>query len=225
MSSKTLLICLAALTQAGCAPDGEPAHPAGLALEIDGLQITIDELNSYDQYFRELDPTMGRNYRTSELLDQFLLPMRLAQRAFPEERAKARVEAAALAEVVGNGGYQELVRLGAVLGGFKPDKPFSRNQLPLALTRFAFDEDNVFKASPPIEVPQGFCLIASYRLHQGITTVEDQVEAYLVTFYTHDGSVFSTWYETEKHRIRNRVTYVHPDYRGALPAWVEWLDR
>jgi hypothetical protein len=220
LSSRTLFIC-AALILSGCTPDEEPVHPAGLALEIDGLQITVDELKRYDDYFRALDPTMGRMYRTSELLDQFVLPMRLAQRAFPEERAKARVEAAALAKLVGNGGYQELVRLGEVLGGYKPDKPFSRNQLPLALTRYAFDEENVFKASPPIEVPQGFCLIASYRLHQGVTTVEDLVDAYQVPFYTHTNSVFATWYETEKHRIRNRVTYVHPDYRGALPAWVE----
>ena len=220
MSSRTQLIC-AALILWGCAPEEGPTRPAGLALEIDGLQVTIDELHSYDDYFRELDPSMGRNYRTSELLDQFLLPLRLAQRAFPEQRAEARAEAAALAEVVGDGGYQELVRQGDVLGGFKPERPFSRNQLPLALSRYAFDADHVFLASPPIEVAQGFCLIATYRLHQGITTVEDQVEAYLVPFYTHSGALFASWYKAEKQRIRNRVTYVHPDYREALPPWVE----
>lgn len=202
-----------------CGPEDQPSPPPGVVLEVDGLEITAEELAQFDDYFESLDPTMGRNYRTREFLDQFVLPLRLAQRAFPEDRAEKRQRATVLAEAIGNGGYSALVERGEVYGGYKPDHPYSRNDLPLPVARFVFDENHLFQVSPPIEVAQGFALIATYRLMQGISTVQDRAEVYFVPFYTLDSSQFATWYEVQKDRIRNRVTYVHPDYRQALPSW------
>ncbi len=221
--SRNLPLYLIALIHCACAPDDQPSPPpgAGVVLEVDGLQITAEELRQFDDYFENLDPTMGRNYRTRELLDQFVLPLRLARRAFAEDRAEKRQRATVLAEAVGNSGYAGLVERGEVYGGVKPDHPYSRNDLPLPLARFAFDEDHLFKVSPPIEVAQGFALIATFQLMQGISTVEDQAEVYFVPFYTLDSAQFATWYEVQRDRIRNRVTFVHPDYREALPPWLK----
>jgi hypothetical protein len=219
--ARLALCLLAGLFPGSCGSGDQPAADPGLVLEIDGLRISAEELADFEDYFRELDPTMGRNYRIGELLDQFVLPLHLARRAFGEERARARDLATSLAALVGNGGYTELVKRGEVHGGYQPESPFGRNQLPMPVARYAFDERHLFQVSPPIEVPQGFCVIATYKLLQGVSTVQDRVEAYVVLFDTQSTGGFSTWYKAEKQRIGDRVTYVHPDYRDALPPWVK----
>lgn len=199
----------------------QASPPPGVILEIDGLRVTAEDIADFEDYFRELDPIMGRAYRTRELLDQTVLPLLLARRAFAEQRASEKRKAETLREMIGDGGYYELSGRGEPYGGFQPELPFGRNSLPRAVARYAFDDHHLFDVSPPIEVSQGFCLIATRRILRGTTTVEDQVEAYVVPFYTHAGQEFADWYEREKERVGHLVTYVHPDYREVLPPWVK----
>ena len=99
-----------------------------------------------------------------------------------------------------------------------------RYELPLAIARHAFSEDKIGVVSPVIETPQGFCLISVYRVERGASRINDVVELFQAPFYTAEAEEFGAWLKARQAEVADRVTYVHPDYRDAMPPWLSLPD-
>ncbi|MDP6929003.1 MAG: hypothetical protein QF412_04805 [Planctomycetota bacterium] len=205
-----------------CQPPDQVDPPPDLLLELDGMSFTRSEVEEYGRYIREeVDHRIGQLALTETVLDKVLIPMKLARRAFPEQRAQKEKHARALSTYVGNQGVAELAARGHTLGGYRPESPLTRNSLPLPVSRYVFDESNLGQVSPPIEVPQGYCVIASYDLERGLTRVSDRADVYQVPFYTHGGDDFAAWYQGAREALKGRITYAHPDVLDGLPPWLK----
>jgi hypothetical protein len=209
-----------ALALAGCAPEPDQQAPPGLVLECDGLRIWEHEIEPLLAYVHSVDRRTGRLSAVTGILDGHLIPLKLAERAFPEQRNQQRELAAGLRAVIGNGGYPELVARGRAMGR-DPCREVMRHQLPAAIAAWAFDPEHVGEVSPVIEVPQGFTLVSTFEVEQNTTRVTDRAETCQIAFYTHDAAEFGRWYEAQKARLAHAVTYLAPDYEGALPPWME----
>ena len=90
----------AALLLAACGGNA-PAAETRL-LVVDGIEVGITEVEPYLEFLGSFMPNAGRKTRVQLVLDQYLLPLRLAQRAFPKERAEQREHAEALCSVATN---------------------------------------------------------------------------------------------------------------------------
>lgn len=212
------LTCLAAPVTA-CGEAGTARSHPDTILEVDGLRIRQDELSELADYLRGVDARAGRLRIAAKALEH-LIPLHLARREFAGPRAELRARAEALRDAVGNGGYPELVVKSRLVGGYSPPRPFARHELPLPVARWAFDEARIGSVSPVLETPQGFCLVATREILRGVTRTGDRADALLVPFYTHSAKEFGAWWTHARARLRGRVTYVHPDYVRALPAWL-----
>ena len=117
-------LALAAACSCEEAPaDPQPQIPEGLILEFDGLRIWEHEVEPLLQYQRSLDSRTGPITLRANVLDTFLIPLKLAQREFPEQRAAKRALAEGLSRAVGNEGYPGLLQKGRRVAGEEPDKP------------------------------------------------------------------------------------------------------
>jgi hypothetical protein len=218
-----LLVGIAGICLFGCEEDPRlaPEPPPGLVMEIDGLQIWAREIEPWVAYVETVDRRTGRDAAIRGILDNHLIPLKLAQRAWAEPRDELRRRAEALARVVRNGGYPELVAKGRAVAGEPLAQTTGRLDLPLPIGAWAFDEDRIGHVSPLLETPQGFSLFSTYRIERGITRTVDRVEAYQVPFYTHPPVEFAAWLVEARAAVSDKVTYVHPGYRRALPPWVK----
>ncbi len=121
--------------------------------------------------------------------------------------------------------YNQLKRQGDRLGkktgvgGYEPDDPFPRNQLPLPVARWAFRGERLGMASKPIETRLGYTIIAGRELIPGISLPDELLHAYVVNFHTVTNGAFDALFKAQ--RATMRVTYVHPDLQSALPAWLK----
>jgi hypothetical protein len=217
-------LALAALVLGACGGEGrqttsQPPDP-DLLLSLDGgrIQVRAAEAAPFLEYLDGLDPTMGRNYRLRELLDQHLLPLALARAAFGPERQALRERAEALRAVADNS--LELRRKGELVGGLEPAEPLSRNDLPLPVAAWAFRPENLGAVSPPLETPQGFVLIAPLDLEPGLTAVTDQLRAFVVRFEHQDRDSFDAWLGRARQGLVGRIDHVAPTCRAALPLWL-----
>lgn len=215
-----LALLLASLAACDGRPAPEPGPPApDVVLEVDGLRISQQDVTAFDAYFHELDPHMGSDYRTRELLDRHVIPLALARRAFASQRAEFATRARELRSVADNA--LELERKGRLAGGFVSDPPLTRNALDLAVARFAFALENIGAASPPIETPRGWVLIAPLDIDQGLVPLMDRVRAVVVPFHTHESTEFDAWLLAAKKALAGKVTWVDPGLRNALPPFLE----
>lgn len=218
------------LGAAACDRAPPPGPGPDVALILDGIEIRKDELTEYVHYLGTTGERLGEILRTSVALDRHVIPMHLARRAFPAERAAQRERAEAMKRsVVASGdAYPQLRSKGELLGGEATPGKLARHQMELAQAIWCFDEANLGWVSPVLEVPQGFCLLAVQDMVQGPTRTEDGVDAYLVPFYVLDRGKFDAWYLEQKKLLADRLDHVHPDYVDALPAWITrpaWLKR
>jgi len=197
-----------------------PAPHTDVALEFDGLQIHEQEIAPLRDYVRSIDGRSGQLTMIGGILDSFLIPLKLAQRAWPEERAAQRELALGLVSAVGNEGYPGLVQKGRAVAGEPEAELKTRNDLPLPLQAWAFDQQKIGQVSPVIETPQGFAVISTYRIIEGRTRDGDTAEVYQVSFYTHGAKAFADWYYAERTSVAGKVTHVNEDYRRALPPWI-----
>lgn len=206
------------LVLAACGESSPPdARSDGVILEVDGLRFTRAEVARFDAYVDSIDRRVGRNTRTMGILERHLIPLKLAERAFPEERRTQRERCEALARVVGNGGYPELALKGAAVG---KEIVVTPSELPMAIAAWMFEDEHLGRVSPVLETPQGFCLAASYDIRRAATRPQDVAEGFLATFYTHDATEFGAWLKQAEAAIAGHVTYVDPDYRDAIPPWL-----
>jgi hypothetical protein len=210
---------LLALGVPGCGGDPAPAGtglPAGVLLAGDGIEVRLAELEAWLPYFDGVDRHASRNAKLRGALALHVLPIALARRAHAARRDDLRRDAEAMARVVGNGGFPELLVKGRPYGALRPANGWVRSELPIAVARLAFDPERLGQVSPVLETPQGFALIATSELRPGVSTVEDRVDAVLVTFYTHPPGEFEAWLRAEYERLAGRIR-VHPDHLDLLP--------
>ncbi len=208
---------------AGCGDSDTPAGdaPPGVVLELDGIQVTEAEISEYVDYILSVDKRTGKREMVRAILDQHILPVRLAQRAFAEQRQALRAQCEALAHAVGNGGYPALLRKGGPLVGNQDNLVLSRYELPLAIQRYAFDETRIGLLSPVIETPQGFSLVSVFNIERGMARPADRVEFFQVPFYVLGPTEFDAWLRQHQVEVAAKLTYVHPDYAEALPPWLQ----
>ena len=108
-------------------------------------------------------------------------------------------------------------------GGERPHRRerISRGDVELPVAAFVFEPTNIGAVSQPIEVPAGWMLAGCADLTQTRLPMEDVCECVQVAFFTHDAKFLREWKLELKTRLKDRVTYVHPDYRLAMPPWLQ----
>ena len=206
-----MLVVVATSSCGGNRPD-----PA-VVLVFDGLTIRLEEVEPYVRFLDGFVPEGGRKAKVQRALEEHLIPMRLAQRAFAAERAAQLAEARALCQVASNAAELEQ-HARALKEQRRAHFPRLHSKLPIAM--FLFEPMNLGAVSPPIEVPEGWSVVAGFDMRSGPLALDDSVDALQVAFFTHNGRDWTEWLAAEKLRVADTVTYVHPDYVHALPDWL-----
>lgn len=215
-SRTSLALAAALLVGAGCAE--EPTVATDLLLVVDGLEFRQADVAPYVAFLRSFVPESGEKTKVRVVLEEYLLPLRLAQRAFPEARQLALTRARGLCEVATNAAeLDEQSRL--LQQRQRANMSRRRPQMPVAM--FLFDPMKLGSVSEPLEVPVGYVVAAAFDLHESALMIDDYVESLQVPFVTHDTESWATWLEAEKERVATRVSYVHPEFREAMPSWLQ----
>jgi hypothetical protein len=206
---------LCAALPAACA--NEPQVPPDRLLVVDGIEITLGEVEPYVEFLGTYLPEGGRKSRIQVVLDEHVLPVRLAQRAFPEQRKRMLEQANALCAVATN--VHELEQQSRLIEDKTRRNLTRRHRLPIVM--FLFAPGSTGAVSPPLEVPYGYVVVGAYEMKEAPLMVDDYVDALLVGFPTHQPSEWKEWIEGEKQRVATKVSWVHPDYREAMPQWLQ----
>ena len=204
-----------ALLAGSCSEPKQP--PEERILVIDGIEIRRDEVAPFLAFIESFRPDIGHKTAVMMVVREHLLPLRIAQRAFAAERQQLRERANALVEVASN--VYELEQQTAALQ-HKRRSNLTRLKARLPVSMFLFDEMARGSVSPPIEVPQGWIVTGCFELYPSQIAMDDYADTLQVGFVTHTAKEWATWYEAEKARIADQCTFVHPDYRDSLPAWI-----
>ncbi|HEU4420824.1 MAG TPA: hypothetical protein VFT55_17935, partial [Planctomycetota bacterium] len=199
-----------ALLLAACG--GEAPAPESRLLVVDGIEIALTEVEPYIKFLADFMPNAGRKTRVQLVLDQYLLPLRLAQRAFPSQRAEQLARAEALCAIATN--VAELEQQAALLPPEMKDVRYlRRTQARLPVAMFLFDQMLQGSVSRPIEVPSGYFVVGCLELRESQSALDDHAKALQIGFVTHTGTEWKQWLEAEHARVADKVTFVHPDYR------------
>lgn len=218
-----LLAVLAGAVAASCSksPPVPPADEARL-LVIDGIEVRVAELTPYLAFFDSFLPEAGRKVKVQRVLEDHLLPLQLARRAFAEPRQKLLAEARQLGEVATNFYELEQQTTNVV---YRKRLNLTRLKPRLPVSMFLFDPLRTGSVSAPIEVPQGWIVAAAFELHESPLTSDDYVDGLQVAFFTHSDQEWLDWYDAQKKLLADKVTFVHPDYREAMPTWIRLPER
>ncbi len=204
--------------------DTKPAPPrVGVVLEIDGIEIRETELDELLAYVQASGDRLGKSFAARVVLDSHVLPLRVAQRALAPQRAELRAKAEGLRRsVMDSGGADPQLRAkGAIMGGEASRGLVSRAGMDLLQAAWCFPPENLGLVSPVLELPRGFCVMSVSDQQPGIELSGDLVNAYQVPFYTHERREFEAWWAEQKQLLRDKLTYVNPDYVDALPPWIK----
>lgn len=207
-------VLLLATIAAGC---GDKAPPETRLLVLDGIEVRLDEVEPFVAFLDESVPEGGRKTKIQRVLEEQILPLKLAQRAFPAERKALRERAEQLRSVATNA--HELEQQSTAMKDKRRAK-FPRLHAKLPVAMFLFRLENIGSVSQPIELPEGFAVVGSFDALQHQLALEDSVDALEVAFFTHGGSDWRNWLLAEQARVADKLTFVHPDYRFALPSWI-----
>jgi hypothetical protein len=187
-------------------------------LVLDGIEITLADVDPYVAFFDSWLPEGGRKSKVLRALDDLLIPLRLAQRAFPAERAQLRARAEALCSVATNA-YELEQQSQQVKDKRRSNLTRSTALLPVAM--HVFDPSRVGAVSPPLELPHGWFVVGVFDLQPSPGLVmADYVDALQVGFVTHTSPQFMAWYLEQQQQLADKATFVHPDYEHAMPPWV-----
>lgn len=218
-TSRSLLLLLAAAS-AFAACDDAPATPKpapDVMLIVDGIEIKVAEVERYAAVLAATAPELSRKTVHRHLLENYVLPLRLAQREFAARRAELRQQAAALADVATN--VLELEQRSTQL--FAKRKSITRRQVEPPVAEFAFDREKMGSVSGVLEVPHGFIVAGCYDILESAVVNEDVADLLQVGFSTHTNAEWSDWLRQTFEKIADKVTYVHPDHRESLPTWMK----
>ena len=213
-TGRALALALLASCGEHLAPTPQPPRAEDILLSIDGIDITFGELRPYIDFLASIHPDTGRKTMVQVVLEQHVLPLRLAERAFPEERQRQRQIATDLRSVVTNIDELEAQQLSV-----RESKRYGRTQLPIPVAQFLFDPLTTGGLSQPIAVPRGFIVAGARDYLESPIVAHDLVDTTMAGFFTHGTRDWLLWLEAEQNRVADKLTYVHPDYREALPAW------
>lgn len=211
------LLLAASAAVPGCGDERQGTAETRL-LVLDGICITLDDVAPYLAFLDACLPEGGHKTKVQKILDDQLIPLRLGQRAFAAERQRLRERADALRAVSSN--VEELEQHTALLET-KGRLKIGRMQAKLPAAMFLFDALQLRSVSQPLELPQGWMVVAAYDLHESAMAVHDWVDALEITFYTHTTGEWLGWYAVQKAALASTATFVHPDYRNAMPEWIQ----
>lgn len=204
------------LTLSACSDKLQPVEEERL-LVIDGITILFEDLRPYVEFIESYRPAVGEKTKNIWVMRDHVLPTFAARRAFADERAVMLERANALCSVATNilelEKHSELVK-------HKRRSNMTRINAKLPVAMFLFDELMTNAVSQPIELPEGYFVVGSYKLNTSPLTIADFVDALQVGFVTHTSQDWRLWWENEQLRIGPKVTFVHPDYRDDLPPWM-----
>jgi len=215
----TALVLALALAACGNPPAvvTTPSTPTDVLLRIDGIDITFGEVEPYVKFLDEAMPEGGRLTKIRKVLQEFTVPLRLAQRQFPELRRKMQERAQQLHSVATNVIELEQQAAQQVI----QKQPLTRGQADLPVAVFLFDPLSTGGVSPVIEVPRGCVIAAAHAIKHEPAAVYDTVDAVQVGFFTHTPGDWETWKQLEQERIAAKASYIHPEYREAMPTWLK----
>lgn len=216
LGGAVLAIAVVGFAVTGC---GDEAAKTDCLLVLDGIEIKLADVEPYVAFFDSFLPEGGRKTKIQRVLDDFLIPLRLAQRAFPAERQAQRARADALRSVAGN--VQELEQKTELMKD-KRRSNMTRTHAHIPVAMYLFDALQVGGVSDPIELPTGWFVVAAYDFVESPgLKIDDYVDALQVGFVTHTSGEFVAWYEAQKKALGTKATFVHPEYRTAMPPWVQ----
>jgi hypothetical protein len=199
----------------------QPAAETRL-LVVDGLEITLADVEPYVAFLDSYLPELGRKTKIQSVLEDHLIPLRYAQREFAEQRRQQRQRAQDLCAVAGNAA--ELEQHAAQITD-KRRSELRRQGALLPVAMFAFDPQQaplrVGAVSPPLELPHGFFVVGVLDHHESPgMKADDYVDVLQVGFLTHTRKDWMTLFEGVKPTLGGKVTFVHPDYVHAMPPWL-----
>lgn len=213
-------VALLAVTCSGKKKPSPKADPR--LLVIDGIEITFEELKPFVDWLTAYRPELGIKTTHIWAMRDHLLPLKIAQREFPEQRKKQLELAEGLCSVTTN--IYELEKQSKLIE-HKTRSNLTRQSAMLPVAMWLFDKDtpqiNTNAASHPIELAQGYFVVGSFEYHESPLVMADYVDALQVGFVTHTSKQWRVWWENEQKTLGKKVTFVHPDYRDNLPNWME----
>jgi len=199
----------------GCS---EPAKaPEHRLLVLDGIEITLADVEPYVAFLDSFMPEFGRKTKIQKVLEEHLIPVRLARRAFGPQREAKRQQAEALCSVATNA--MELERLSEQYTA-KTRGNMSRLQAKLPVAMFLFDELQIGAVSHPLEVPQGWFVATVHELTKSSMRLDDFVDTRQIGFVTHTAGEWYEWWIQQTGLLADKATFVHPDYHSAMPQWI-----
>lgn len=209
---------VALVVAAAVAACGREAPAETRLLVLDGIEITLADVEPYVAFYDSFLPEGGRKSKILRALDDHLIPLRLAQRAFPAERERLRAQAEALCSVATNA-YELEQQSQQVKDKRRSNLTRSTALLPVAM--HVFDPARVGAVSPPIELPHGWFVVGVFDLQPSPGLVlADYVDALQVGFVTHASPLFMSWYLEQQQLLADKATFVHPDFEHAMPPWL-----
>ncbi len=217
-----LLVAVAACTdkekpqQPATPPQEAELKPDDVLLVVDGITIAWKDVRERVEALDELAPEFSRKKKIQKVLSDYTIPVLFARRDFAEQRNAQRELATTLRNASGN--VDELQK-NANGRPFRRER-ISRGNVDLPVADFLFTPENLGAVSPPIELPGGFVLAGCLDLTQTRVPMEDTCECVMVGFFTHDSQAEGQWELDLRTRLPQLVTYVHPDYRLAMPPWL-----
>jgi len=221
-AAAAILLALAGCSREGGTTDTAPLAQAQLTadtilLTLDGIEFRWGEASGFVAFYDAIYPQWSLRTKLRKVLEDHLVPLRLAQRAFPELRADQLQKARAMQSVCGNA--LELARKAEGLHHRRGEVGLQVVEVPVAM--FLLDRARLGSVSDPIELPQGYMLCGALDLREGGVVGDDLVDAVQVPFQTHDHPTFRKWLDEQQAALANKASYVHPDYRNAMPVWLQ----
>lgn len=218
IANASIAFATIAMLFAGCSDNAKSTRTDPRLLVVDGIEITFADLQPYVDFLTETRPEAGTKTKYIWAMRDHVLPLKVAQREFPKERAEQRKLAVALRSVSTN--IYELEQQAKLITD-KTRSNLSRQSAMLPVAMWLFDELNTNAVSPPIELAQGYFLVSSFTLNKSPLVMADYVDALQVGFITHKSKEWREWWDNKKLTLGKKVTFVHPDYRDNIPTWME----
>jgi hypothetical protein len=222
-----LAICLALLIPQACSegPADDPRTeataenrlaPEDVLLVVDSVSIRWSDVEQQVAWLDGLAPEYSLRKKIQKTLSDYTIPVLFARRDFSEQRRQLFELAQTVRAASGN--VEELRKHAS-------DRPMLQSRLSvgnveLPVAAFLFDPTRVGAVSDPIEVPAGYLLVGCVDLTRTQVPMEDTAECVQVGFVTHDAAAFREWETAMQERLADRVTFVHPDFRLAMPPWL-----
>jgi hypothetical protein len=187
-------------------------------LVLDGMEFHYEELAPYVTFLDSFVPEGGRKTKMLRVLEEHVIPLRLAQRAFAKERTAMLQSALALRSVATN--VEELERQSVQMKD-KRRANLTRSHALMPVAMFVFDPLAIGAVSKPLELPHGWFVVGAFDLKESPgQLLDDYVDALQVGFVTHTAGEWHDWYEAQKLVLADKASWIDPEFATAMPPWI-----